>query len=91
MLSSLICPPDDDEDNFTLNPFPEQFNIGTSGGSSSKDKEDENTVFIDLTLDKPKNEKIEQVKKQMEEFDIKNNNEKDDDSGDDMLDLMDNL
>ena len=60
LLSQLICPPEDVDDNFKLNLFPDQFSFGSKNGK--KDKDDDNAVFIDLAGEKPKNAKIEAVK-----------------------------
>lgn len=85
MLAELICQPQDD--NFKLNLFPEQFGF-SSKAKDLKQKEDENMINIDLGKQN-KDKRLNNVIKDMESFNLKGSDDKT--TGDDLLDMMDNL
>ena len=85
MLAELICQPV--EDNFKLNLFPEQFGFSAKP-KEQKQREDENMINIDLGK-QSKDKRLNNVIKDMESFNLKGSDDKT--TGDDLLDMMDNL
>ena len=86
MLAELIVAPPDDDDNFKPVLFPEWLDAKPSG--TAKEFED-NTIHIDLGTQK---QDLTKVKKAMEDFgdtDLKKAAEEN--TGNDLLDMMDDL
>ena len=85
MLAELICQPQ--EDNFKLNLFPEQFGFSNKP-KDQKQKEEENMINIDLGK-QSKDKRLNNVIKEMESISLKGSDDKT--TGDDLLDMMDNM
>ena len=85
MLAELIC--QFVEDNFKLNLFPEQFGFSAKP-KDSKQKDEDNTINIDLGK-QSKDKRLKNVIKDMESFSLKGADDKT--TGDDLLDMMDNM
>lgn len=85
LLAELICQPS--EDNFKLNLFPEQFGFSAKQ-KDPKQKQDDNMISIDLGKQR-KDVRLDSVIKDVESFSLKGADQKT--TGDDLLDMMDNL
>lgn len=79
------------KDNFKLDLFPQQFGFGSKQSSSQRSEPtEENVICIDLGQESG-DTKIKSLKREFEDFNQIDSEQKDETTGDDLLDMMDNF